>query len=259
LIQSVSMWTALPEANKLETQGPLFFAERIYPEFNRISRRNFLCAPAGVSFCFDRKAPFSYSSSLFLLVWRETLPGDLIWIDLEMTGLDPEKAVILEIAAVVTDASLRVLAEGPDIAIHHPEKVLQSMESWSRQHHQSSGLLDRVRASSVDCREAEQEVLGFLSRHCKKGKSPLCGNSIWQDRRFLIKYMRELESFFHYRNIDVSSIKELAKRWYPSLPAYKKKKAHLALSDIRESINELKYYREKVFVKTMVLPVRKAR
>lgn len=187
------------------------------------------------------------------------MSGELIWIDLEMTGLDPQKSVILEIAAVVTDASLRAVAEGPDIAIHYPEEVLEKMEPWSKNQHQTSGLLERVRGSSVDCRKAEQEVLGFLSKHCKKGKSPLCGNSIWQDRRFLIKYMPELEAFFHYRNIDVSSIKELARRWYPSLPVYRKKKAHLALSDIQESINELKHYREKVFKKTDERTVKKAR
>jgi oligoribonuclease len=164
-----------------------------------------------------------------------------------MTGLNPETSVILEIAAVVTDGSLITVAEGADIAIHYPDKILQAIESWSKRQHESSGLLGRVRTSSVDCRKAEREVLRFLSKHCKKGESPLCGNSIWQDRRFLIKYMPELEAFFHYRNIDVSSIKELAKRWYPSLPVYKKKKAHLALSDIQESINELKFYRKEVF------------
>jgi oligoribonuclease len=171
-----------------------------------------------------------------------------VWIDLEMTGLNPETCVILEIAAVVTEGSLQTVAEGPDIAIHYPDKVLKSIESWSKKQHESSGLLDRVRDSSVDCPTAEREVLGFLSKHCKKGASPLCGNSIWQDRRFLIKYMPRLEGFFHYRNIDVSSIKELAKRWYPGLPVYEKKKAHLSLSDIHESISELKYYREKVFL-----------
>lgn len=174
--------------------------------------------------------------------------GRLVWIDLEMTGLNPEVSVILEIAVVVTDASLTTAAEGPDLAIHHPDKILQNIEPWSKRQHESSGLLDRVRASSVDCAKAEKIVLAFLSKHCKKGESPLCGNSIWQDRRFLIKYMPKLEAFFHYRNIDVSSIKELAKRWYPALPTYNKKKAHLALSDIQESINELKYYREKIFV-----------
>ena len=175
------------------------------------------------------------------------MSGRLVWIDLEMTGLNPDTSVILEIAAVVTEGSLTTVAEGPDIAIHYPDKILQAIESWSKRQHESSGLLERVRTSSVDCRKAEREVLRFLSKHCKKGESPLCGNSIWQDRRFLIKYMPKLEAFFHYRNIDVSSIKELAKRWYPSLPVYKKKKAHLALSDIQESINELKFYREEVF------------
>jgi len=164
-----------------------------------------------------------------------------------MTGLNPETSVILEIAAVVTDGSLTTVSEGPDLAIHYPDKILQDIEPWSKRQHESSGLLERVRASSVDCSKAEKTVLAFLSKHCKKGESPLCGNSIWQDRRFLIKYMPKLEAFFHYRNIDVSSIKELAKRWYPSLPAYNKKKAHLALSDIQESISELRYYREKVF------------
>jgi len=165
-----------------------------------------------------------------------------------MTGLNPETSVILEIAAVITEGSLQTIAEGPDIAIHYPDKILQSMESWSKKQHAASGLLERVRASSMDCRKAEKAVLAFLSRHCKSGESPLCGNSIWQDRRFLIKHMPKLEAFFHYRNIDVSSIKELAKRWYPSLPVYKKKKAHLALSDIQESISELRYYRERVFL-----------
>lgn len=174
--------------------------------------------------------------------------GRLVWIDLEMTGLNPETSVILEIAAVVTDASLQSVAEGPDIVIHYPDRVLQGIEPWSKRQHESSGLLERVRTSAVDCSKAERDVLRFISKHCKKGESPLCGNTIWQDRRFLIKYMPKLEAFFHYRNIDVSSIKELAKRWYPSLPTYKKKKAHLALSDIQESINELKYYREKVFL-----------
>ena len=173
---------------------------------------------------------------------------NLIWIDLEMTGLDPEKAVVLEIATVVTDGRLKVVAEGPNIAIKHPEEALQAMDEWNRTHHKESGLLDRIRISPYDCKSAEQETLKFLSIYCKKGESPLCGNSIWQDRRFLIKYMPELEEFFHYRNIDVSSVKELVKRWYPSLPPYKKLQAHLALSDIMESINELKYYRRNIFI-----------
>ena len=173
---------------------------------------------------------------------------DLIWVDLEMTGLDPEKDVILEIASVVTDDRLELVAEGPNLAIKCPEEILAGMDEWNRAQHKASGLLDRVRASTTDCRMAEQETLAFLSTHCSKGESPLCGNSIWQDRRFLIKYMPTLEAFFHYRIIDVSSIKELVKRWYPDLPRYEKQKAHLALMDIRESINELKYYWQKVFL-----------
>ena len=172
----------------------------------------------------------------------------LIWIDLEMTGLDPEKEVILEIATVETDDKLEVVAEGPNIAINYPEKILQTMEEWSRTHHGESGLLDRVQGSPYDCRSAEQETLEFLASHCKNGESPLCGNTIWQDRRFLVKHMPDLEGFFHYRNIDVSSIKELVRRWYPSLPPYKKQKTHLALSDIKESIGELRYYRQRVFI-----------
>ena len=172
----------------------------------------------------------------------------LIWIDLEMTGLDPDDGVILEIASIVTDSTLNIVAEGPNIAIKHPESTLLGMEAWSRSHHDASGLLERVRTASYDCQKAEQASLKFLSLHCKPGESPLCGNSVWQDRRFLIKHMPALEAFLHYRNIDVSTIKELVRRWYPSLPPYKKKKVHRALSDIKESIKELKYYREKVFL-----------
>ncbi len=172
----------------------------------------------------------------------------LIWIDLEMTGVDPEKHVILEIATIVTDDNLELVAEGPSIAINHPKDVLSAVDEWSRRHHQASGLTDRAKASPYDSAGAEQETLEFLSYHCEEGKSPLCGNSIWQDRRFLAKHMPLLHEFFHYRIIDVSSIKELVKRWYPSLPPFEKQKAHLALMDIKESINELKYYRQKVFV-----------
>ena len=172
----------------------------------------------------------------------------LVWIDLEMTGLDPENCVILEIATVVTDDKLELIAEGPNIVINHPGEVLMTMEEWSRINHKASGLLDRVKASPYETRRAEKETLDFVSAHCKKGESPLCGNSIWQDRRFLIKYMPHLEEFFHYRIIDVSSIKELVARWYPSLPQFTKQKSHLALSDILESINELKYYRQNVFL-----------
>jgi oligoribonuclease len=171
----------------------------------------------------------------------------LIWIDLEMTGLKPEEHVILEIASVITDDQLEIVAEGPNIAINVLEEALDHMEDWSRIQHEKSGLLDRVRSSPDVCRSAEEKTLEFLSEHCEKDESPLCGNSVGQDRRFLYKYMPRLEAFLHYRNIDVSSIKELVKRWYPQLPSFQKQKSHLALDDIKESIEELKYYRKQVF------------
>ena len=173
---------------------------------------------------------------------------NLIWIDLEMTGLEFEKHVILEIATLVTDDMLEPVAEGPNLAINYPEDVLQSMSEWSMDHHKASGLLDRVKTSPTNCESAEQKTLEFISTYCTKGESPLCGNSVWQDRLFLIKYMPALEDFFHYRNIDVSSIKELVKRWYPDLLAFEKRNTHLAHVDIMESINELRYYRQKVFL-----------
>ena len=172
----------------------------------------------------------------------------LVWIDLEMSGLDPEIHVIVEIGSIVTDDRLEIVAKGPDIAINHPKEILSLMDEWSLKHHQLSGLLDRAKASPYNCQRAEKETIAFLSRYCQKGESPLCGNSVWQDRRFLARHMPRLDAFLHYRNIDVSSIKELVKRWYPTIPTFKKKKAHLAMSDIEESINEMKYYREKVFI-----------
>lgn len=172
----------------------------------------------------------------------------LIWIDLEMTGLDPEKEFILEIATVITDDTLEIVAEGPNIAIHQPEEILTRMEQWSKSQHKKSGLLDRVKTSAYDCKNAENKTLEFLSIHCEKGKSPLCGNSVMKDREFLIRHMPTLEEFFHYRNIDVSTIKELVRRWYPSLPVYTKQEAHLALVDIKESINEIRFYRQRVFL-----------
>ena len=176
------------------------------------------------------------------------MTGNLIWIDLEMTGLDPEREVILEIASIVTDSMLEILAEGPVIAIHYPQEVLATMEAWSKWQHESSGLVARAKSSSYDCRRAEEETLAFLSPYSEEKKTPLCGNTVWQDRRFLIKHMPRLEGFFHYRNIDVSSLKELVRRWYPSLPPYQKKETHLAINDVRESIQELRYYRETIFL-----------
>ena len=176
------------------------------------------------------------------------MSGKLIWIDLEMTGLDPGRDFILEIATLVTDDALELVAKGFYIAIKQSEEILCSMSEWAMTHHKKSGLLDRVMASSHDCRSAEKETLEFLCIHSKKGDSPLCGNSVLMDRQFLRNYMPRLEDFFHYRNIDVSTIKELARRWYPSLSVYRKEKTHRALSDIRESINELRYYRRKIFL-----------
>lgn len=175
------------------------------------------------------------------------MDNNLVWIDMEMTGLDPYRDRILEIAVLVTDTRLNPVAEGPNLAIRQDEEVLAAMDDWNKTHHGRSGLLDRVRASTESVRSAEEKVLAFCAAHVEPGKSPLCGNSVWQDRRFLDRHMPELNRFFHYRIIDVSTVKELALRWYPDLPPFKKSEAHLALADIRESVGELRYYREHCF------------
>ena len=168
----------------------------------------------------------------------------LIWIDLEMTGLDTVNDSIIEIATVVTDAQLEVVAEGPVIAIHQPEAVLDGMDEWNTRQHGASGLTERVRQSSVDAAAAEQETLTFLRELVVPGESPMCGNSICQDRRFMAREMPALEAFFHYRNLDVSTLKILAGLWAPRVAAgYQKESSHLALDDIRDSIDELRYYR----------------
>jgi len=170
---------------------------------------------------------------------------NLIWIDLEMTGLIPEKDIIIEIATVVTDANLNVLADGPSIAIHQDDKHLDSMDEWNTRQHTKSGLVQRVKESKTSLNEAEKQTLDFLIQYVDPNASPMCGNSICQDRRFLYIYMPKLEKFFHYRHIDVSTLKELAVRWKPDiLRASFKQSKHLALSDIYDSINELKHYRE---------------
>jgi oligoribonuclease len=172
----------------------------------------------------------------------------LVWIDLEMTGLDPEQERIIEMATIITDEQLELVAEGPVIAIHQSDELLDAMDEWCTRTHGESGLTQRVRESKVSEAEAEQQTLAFLKEYLPAGTSPLCGNSIGQDRRFLVKYMPELEAFFHYRNLDVSTIKELARRWRPDvLEGVKKKGSHLALDDIRDSINELRHYREQFF------------
>lgn len=170
---------------------------------------------------------------------------NLIWIDLEMTGLDPQKERIIEIATIVTDKDLNILAEGPVLAIHQPDELLNNMSEWCIKTHTENGLVERVKASKLSERAAELQTLDFLKKWVAKGSSPICGNSIAQDKRFLYEYMPDLADYFHYRHLDVSTLKELARRWRPEiLNHFNKKNSHLALDDIRESINELKFYRE---------------
>lgn len=175
-------------------------------------------------------------------------PHNLVWLDLEMTGLNPDQDSILEIATIVTDSELNILAEGPVFAITQPEEVLSAMDDWNQEHHAASGLLERVRRGGVSLSVAQEATLEFLRHYVSERKSPLCGNSICQDRRFLFRHMPRLEAYFHYRNLDVSTIKELALRWAPQVvESYKKQGAHLALVDIRESIEELRHYRHYFF------------
>ena len=170
---------------------------------------------------------------------------NLIWVDLEMTGLDPEKDRIIEVALVVTDPDLNVLGEAPVFAIHQSDEILNGMDAWNRGTHGRSGLIDRVRASNVTDAIAEDALIEFLGQYVPKGKSPMCGNTICQDRRFMAKTMPKLEAYFHYRNLDVSTLKEIARRWKPELvDGFKKMQKHTALADILESIEELRYYRE---------------
>jgi oligoribonuclease len=173
-------------------------------------------------------------------------PDNLIWIDLEMTGLIPESDVIIEIATIVTDKYLTVLAEGPVLAIHQSEASLEAMDEWNRRQHGGSGLAARVLASDVDTAAAERATVKFLETWVEAGSSPMCGNSICQDRRFLARLMPKLERFFHYRNLDVSTLKELAQRWAPQIAqSFQKSSSHLALDDVRESIRELQFYRDR--------------
>lgn len=175
-------------------------------------------------------------------------PNNLIWIDLEMTGLDTDSDYIIEVATIVTDDELNILAEGPVIAIYQAEEILLAMDEWNTRQHNQSGLVKRVLESKYSATDAENMTLEFLKKFVPEETSPMCGNSICQDRRFLYRLMPQLEQYFHYRNLDVTTIKELIKRWYPGKPEFEKKSEHLALQDIRDSIGELKFYRENYFI-----------
>lgn len=175
-------------------------------------------------------------------------PNALVWIDLEMTGLNTNTDYILEIATIITDADLNVIAQGPVLAVHQPDSVLAAMDDWNRRTHGGSGLVERVKASTLTSADAEAQTLQFIQRHVGRHRSPLCGNSICQDRRFLARLMPQLEDWLHYRNLDVSTLKEIARRWKPSVcDSFEKKNTHKALDDILESIAELKHYREHFF------------
>ena len=172
-------------------------------------------------------------------------PTHLLWLDMEMTGLSPDTDRIIELAIVVTDADLNTVAEGPVLVVHQPDEVMNAMDNWNKGTHGKSGLIDRVKASQLNEAEAEAQMLAFVKQHVPAKTSPMCGNSICQDRRFMARSMPQLEAFFHYRNLDVSTLKELAKRWRPGLAeGFKKASKHEALADIYESIDEMKYYRE---------------
>jgi oligoribonuclease len=174
--------------------------------------------------------------------------GNLIWVDLEMTGLDTDTDRIIEIATIITDSQLNILAEGPVVAIHQDDADLEAMDEWNTRQHTQSGLVERVRESRYSTADAEEQTLEFIREYVPERVSPMCGNSICQDRRFMHRLMPELESYFHYRNLDVSSVKEIIARWYHDKPGFSKESTHLALDDIRDSIAELKFYREHFFI-----------
>lgn len=179
----------------------------------------------------------------------ESQQENLLWLDLEMTGLDPDRERIIEIATVVTDSNLKVIAEGPDLVIFQPDKLLNAMDAWNTKHHGASGLINGVRSSTITTEKAEAQTLEFVAQHCERNKTPLAGNSIHQDRAFLVRYMPKFADFLHYRNVDVSTIKELVRRWYPKIYEKRPRKTgdHRAKGDILDSIAELAFYRREVF------------
>lgn len=180
---------------------------------------------------------------------KQTPNNNLVWMDLEMTGLDIEMEYILEIATIITDSELNIIEEGPCLAIHQSDEVLNRMDEWNKKHHTASGLTQRARESNITVAEAERQTLEFIKKYCPPKTSPLCGNSVGQDRKFLEKYMRRLAEHLHYRNVDVTTIKELVRRWFPDGPKFpKKSEEHMALTDIRESLQELIFYRKHYFV-----------
>ena len=180
----------------------------------------------------------------------------MIWMDLEMSGLDPERERILELATLITDADLNIIAEGPELVVHQPDALLDAMDEWNTKHHGASKLTERVRASTLTEAEAEQQTLDFIAAHVPPRAAPLAGNSVHQDRLFLARYMPRLTAHLHYRNVDVSTVKELVRRWYPTAfkARPKKKASHRALGDIRESVEELRFYRSAVFIETDAAP-----
>ena len=175
---------------------------------------------------------------------------NLIWIDLEMTGLDTDNDLIIEIATIITDSRLNILEEGPIVAVHQADEILDAMDEWNTRQHGQSGLISRIKASEYTVSDAENMTLEFVKRFVPENKSPMCGNSICQDRRFMHRLMPSLEQYFHYRNLDVSSVKEIVKRWYPNGPEFKKASSHLAMDDIRDSINELLFYQQHYFIES---------
>ncbi|MCY4381278.1 MAG: oligoribonuclease [Proteobacteria bacterium] len=178
----------------------------------------------------------------------EAQSDHIVWMDLEMTGLIPEDDYILEIATLITDSELTVIATGPELVVHQPKSILTQMDEWNQEHHQKSGLYQKALDSTISVTEAETATLGFIQKYTLPGKNSIAGNSIWQDRRFLAKHMPHIDKHLHYRIIDISGIKELAKRWYPNLKLPTKKNSHRAMDDIKESIEELKFFRQHIFI-----------